>query len=232
MPSLSSVYFSPLTSAEALGASYISPVPAWTYSQILVVEQERKYRNNLTENLLGQLKKRKSHRPLNPKPIGLCRMLFLVLQKDRREGLPGSHSVWHFIRFEHWPSCSFRWRLDRRLCVLHWSFLWISHWRRVDTICEIFQMGAHTVCSHEGRFCLWAFSGINIVLFLVCILWICSFLNSATILCDFYVIHLPKLGTRVRLIRGYEAFKETNFTHFFLFLIYYVCVTTVSSLNI
>jgi hypothetical protein len=36
----------------------------------------------------------------------------------------------------------------------------------------------------------------------------------------------------VRLIWGYEAFKETNFTRVFLFLIYDVYVTTVSSLNI
>jgi hypothetical protein len=38
---------------------------------------------------MGQLKKRKSNRPLNPKPIGLRRMLFLVLQKDGREGFAG-----------------------------------------------------------------------------------------------------------------------------------------------
>jgi len=36
----------------------------------------------------------------------------------------------------------------------------------------------------------------------------------------------------VRLVRGNEDFKETNFTHFFLFLIYDVYVSTVSSLNI
>jgi len=34
-------------------------------------------------------KKRKSNRSLNPKPIGLRRMLFLVLQKDGREGFAG-----------------------------------------------------------------------------------------------------------------------------------------------
>ena len=44
------------------------------------------------------------------------------------------------------------------------------------------------------------------------------------------IIHLPKLGTRVGLIRGYEAFKETNFTRVFLFLIYNVYVTAVSSI--
>jgi hypothetical protein len=47
----------------------------------------------ITENMLWQLRKRKSNSPLNPKPVGLRRMLFLVLQTDRREGLPGSNSV-------------------------------------------------------------------------------------------------------------------------------------------
>jgi hypothetical protein len=36
----------------------------------------------------------------------------------------------------------------------------------------------------------------------------------------------------VRVIWGYEAFTETNFTHVFLFVIYDVYVRTVSSLNI
>jgi hypothetical protein len=44
------------------------------------------------------------------------------------------------------------------------------------------------------------------------------------------IIHLPKLGTRVLLIRRGEAFTETNFTHVFPFLMYDVYVTTVSSL--
>jgi hypothetical protein len=39
--------------------------------------------------LLRQLRKRKSNRPLYPKPIGLHWMLFLVLQKDGREGFAG-----------------------------------------------------------------------------------------------------------------------------------------------
>ena len=60
---------------------------------------------------------------------------------------------------------------------------------------------------------------------------ICNFLNSITILCAFCVNYsLPKLGTRVRLIRGCEDFTEKNLTHVFLFLIYDVHVTTVSSL--
>ena len=43
-------------------------------------------------------------------------------------------------------------------------------------------------------------------------------------------VHLPKLGTRMRLIRGYEAFKEKNFAHVFLFIIYDVYTVTPSTL--
>jgi len=35
----------------------------------------------------------------------------------------------------------------------------------------------------------------------------------------------------VRLIRGHEAFKETNFAHVFLFIIYDVYVANVSTLS-
>jgi hypothetical protein len=43
------------------------------------------------------------------------------------------------------------------------------------------------------------------------------------------MIHLPKLGTRMRLIKGGEAFTETTFTLFFLFLMDDIYVTTASS---
>jgi hypothetical protein len=44
------------------------------------------------------------------------------------------------------------------------------------------------------------------------------------------IIHLPKLGTSLRLIRVGEALKETSIPHIFLFLMYDVYVTTVFSL--
>jgi adenosine/AMP kinase len=44
------------------------------------------------------------------------------------------------------------------------------------------------------------------------------------------IIHLPELGTRARLNRGAEACRKINFTHVFLFLMYDVYVTTISSL--
>jgi len=44
------------------------------------------------------------------------------------------------------------------------------------------------------------------------------------------IIHLPKLGTRVRLIGRDEAFTETNFITVFLFIMYNIYVATVSSL--
>ena len=45
-------------------------------------------------------------------------------------------------------------------------------------MCEMFQMGAHTLCWYGGRFCLGTLLGINTVLFLVCILCICIFLGG------------------------------------------------------
>jgi len=123
---------------------------AWTYSQILMMEQKIKW-VQLTENFMGQLRKRKSNRPLNPKPIGLCRMLFLVLQKGRREGFAKIQIHLNSIRSGHWSKCSFRWRFHGRrgtgrwLCVVYWSFLWRPKWRRVDTMCKTFQVGAHTL---------------------------------------------------------------------------------------
>jgi len=43
-------------------------------------------------------------------------------------------------------------------------------------------------------------------------------------------VHLPKLGTSVRLISGYVAFNETNFAHVFLFIIYDVYRATDATL--
>jgi hypothetical protein len=67
--------------------------------------------------------------------------------------LPGSNSAWQSNRFGHWPSCSFRWRLDRRrwgtrswLSVRYRPFVWRLQWRTVATMCKIFKSGAHTLC--------------------------------------------------------------------------------------
>jgi hypothetical protein len=94
-------------------------------------------------------------------------------------------------------------------------------WRRLDTMCEMFQMGTHTLCWYGGRFCLQALSGINrpTVLFTVYILCIYNFLYFVTILGAFCAnYHLPTLGTCVHLSRGGEAFRKKNFTHIFLWL--------------
>jgi hypothetical protein len=59
-------------------------------------------------------------------------------------------------------------------------------------MCEIFQMGAHTLCWYGGRFCLWALSGINTAWFLVCIHCICIFfLYFVTVLCASFVNYSP-----------------------------------------
>jgi hypothetical protein len=66
-------------------------------------------------------------------------------------------------------------------------FFWRPQWRRLDTMCEMFQMGANTLCWHWGRFFLWDLSGVNrpTVFFIVYILCICNFLYFVTILYAF-----------------------------------------------
>ena len=51
--------------------------------------------------------------------------------------------------------------------------------------------GTKTLCWYVGRFCLCPLSGINTDLFLVGILWICSFLNSETISCALCFSYSP-----------------------------------------
>ena len=160
--------------------------------------------------------------------------------KTEQMGLPGSNFVWHSIRFGHWISCSFRWRFDGRrwgtrrwLCVLYWSFLWRLQWRRLDKMCEIFQMGAHTMCWYGRRFCLWAMSRIKIVLFLVCILCIFIFLCFFTILCVFFVNSSPPQIRNTRVPNfGIWSFCGNEFYTHFSFHNVWCYVATVSSLNV
>ena len=74
-------------------------------------------------------------------------------KRTEEKVFPESNSVCHSIRFGHWPNCSFRWRFDGRrgtrrwLYALYWAFLWIPQWRKLDTLCETCQVGAHTQCA-------------------------------------------------------------------------------------
>jgi hypothetical protein len=61
LPLFSSVHFSPFTSVQALRASDISPVPTLNLCQILVVEQQRKYRIHLTKILWGNSENQTGH---------------------------------------------------------------------------------------------------------------------------------------------------------------------------
>jgi len=79
-------------------------------------------------------------------------------------------------------------------------------------MCEMFQMGAHTVCWYGGRFCLWSLSGINIVLFLVCILCIRIFFYFVTILCAFCVNYsLPQFRNNCAPNLGRWSFYGNEF---------------------
>ena len=159
------------------------------------MQQQRKEGVHLTKNLLWQLRKLNSNWIQNQSAC--VELSYWVFKNTEEKGLPGSTSVWHAIRFGHWPACSLRWRYDGRigtrrwLCALYESFLWRPLMRRVDTMCEILQMGAHTLCWCGGRFSLWVLSQINTALFLVYILFVCNFLNSVNILCAFCVNYSP-----------------------------------------
>jgi hypothetical protein len=66
--SLSSSNFSPFTSVEVLRASDISSVPSLNLKPKPRDGTAKKITSSTYKNLLRQLKKRKSNRPLNPKP--------------------------------------------------------------------------------------------------------------------------------------------------------------------
>jgi len=83
--SFSSINFSPFTSAEALRASDISAVPSLNLQPNPHGGPVKKTMSSSYRNFVGATQKRKSNSPINPKPIGLRRMLFLALQKDGRE---------------------------------------------------------------------------------------------------------------------------------------------------
>jgi len=89
LPSFSSANFSPFASAEALRASDISAVPSLNLQPNSRGGRVKKITSSSYRNFVGQLRKRKSNRPLNPKLIFLRRILFLVLQKEGREGVAG-----------------------------------------------------------------------------------------------------------------------------------------------
>jgi hypothetical protein len=89
-PSFSFANFSPFTSAKALHASDINAVPSLNLQPNPRDGTVKKITSSsYREILFGHLRKRKSNRPLNPKPTGLSRMLFFVLQKDGREEFAG-----------------------------------------------------------------------------------------------------------------------------------------------
>jgi len=79
-PSFNFANFSPFTSAEALRASYISAVPSLNLQKIT---------SSSYKNFVGATQKNKIKQATKSKTIGLRRMLFLVLQKDGREGFAG-----------------------------------------------------------------------------------------------------------------------------------------------
>jgi hypothetical protein len=87
-------------------------------------------------------------------------MLFLFLQKDGRKGCAGIQLrlTLHQIRTLTYLFLSLTIRRKMKymtlIVCLHWSLFWRPQWRRLDAMCEMFQMGAHTLCWYGGRVCL------------------------------------------------------------------------------
>jgi len=73
-----------LSLLQRLSSSDISPVPSLNLKPNPRGGKAKKIMSSPYKNTLRKLRKRKSSTPLNPKPIGLRRMLFLVLQKRRK----------------------------------------------------------------------------------------------------------------------------------------------------
>jgi hypothetical protein len=172
------------------------------------------------EKLLTQLRTRRSNRPLNSKPIGLRRMLFLVLQEGRwgfcRDPAPSdtpsrSDMTWLFLPLMIG-------RKKRYITLTVCSALLVVLKTTMDTMCEMFQIGAQTLCWCGGRLCLWVLSGVN-RLTVLCLVYSGCIGNFVYFVLFFVlslqIIHILKLGTRVRLSRGGEAFRKTNFTPLF-----------------
>jgi hypothetical protein len=74
--------------------------------------------------------------------------------------MPGSNSVWQSIRFGHWPSYTFRWRLDVRRGTWRWLFSDCTgrfsedHSGEVWIICAKCFKWEHTVCAGVGGDCV------------------------------------------------------------------------------
>ena len=126
-PSFSSSNFSPFTSAEVLLASDISAVPSLNLQPNPRGKIVKKIKSSSYRNFVGATQKKKIKKATKSKTTRLavecCSWFF---KKTEESGLPGSNSVWHSIRFGHWPNCSFSWRFDRRRGTRRW--LWILYW--------------------------------------------------------------------------------------------------------
>ena len=150
-PSFSSVNFSLFISAEALPASGISPVPSLNLQLNTCGGTANKIKSSPYKKFVEATQKKKIKQATKSKTNQLASNAFLGPSKRQKRRFSGIQLRLTLIRFEHWPSCSFRWQFNWRrrtrrwLCVLYRSFLWKPQWIRVDTMCEIFQMGAHTV---------------------------------------------------------------------------------------
>ena len=150
--------YSPFTFAEALQGTDISPVPSLDLQPNTCGGTAKKITSSPYRKFVGATQKRKSNRSLNPKPISLHEMLFLVLQKDGREGFAGIqiHLTLYqiLILTKLFLSMTIQWK-NKMLIVCTVQVVSLKTTKgRMDTMCKIFQMGICTLCWYGGRFYL------------------------------------------------------------------------------
>jgi len=187
-PSFVSVNFSSFTCAEAFWAPDISPVPSLNLQSNTRDGTAKKITGSPYRKFVGASQKKKIKQASKSKSNRLASNALLCPSKRRKRRVCRDVTPSDTDLAVPFPDDSME---ERNKMLIVCSVLWRPQLKRVDTMYEIFQMGPHTLCWYGGRFCLWALFGINTVLFLVCFLCICNFLNAVTILCSFCVNYSP-----------------------------------------
>ena len=100
-PSFSSVYFSPLTSVEALRESDINPVPNLNLQPNTLSGTVKKISNSPCRKFVGATQKKKIKQGTKSKTSRLASNALLGPSKRQKRGFAGIQLRQKLIRFEH-----------------------------------------------------------------------------------------------------------------------------------
>ena len=224
-PSFFSANFSPFTSAEALRPSDIRPVPSLNLQPNTRGGTEKKISNSPYRKFVQATQEKKIKQSTKSKTIRLASNVLLGPSRRQKRGFAGIQirPTLHKIRTltQLFLSLTIPWK-KRNKTLIVCSVLVVC----LNTTMEKSQHNVRNIADRRTHCALVWRKILFVSLFRDKYCFALSlyplhlyFFYSLTILISVQIIHLPKLGTRVRLIRGYEAFKETNFTRVFLFQI-------------